>query len=212
MEPYDRDALDRDGFVVVPGVLDPDTVDRLRAAFDGPVVVAEPTGTQHVELGPDTPHLDAWTALADHPVLVPAAHQLLGDVATGVRVHGRNPRPGFGQQGLHADAPLRGPDDPVFGLTSLWMLDPFTVDNGATRVVPGSHRPLRPLPKHLAQPNARHPHEVVVTGPAGAVLLFSAHLWHSGRENRSTGPRRTVQLVVRPASGLDPDAGQPTPR
>jgi len=81
-------------------------------------------------------------------------------------------------------------------VTALWMIDAFTDDNGATRVVPGSHRLTRPPPPSFAQPLARHPDERVITGAAGTVLVFNGHLWHSGRRNTSAGPRRAGQMVI----------------
>ena len=47
------------------------------------------------------------------------------------------------------------------------MPDAFTKDNGATRVVPGSHRITKSIAKSYAQPLAHHPQEVIVTGPSG---------------------------------------------
>jgi ectoine hydroxylase-related dioxygenase (phytanoyl-CoA dioxygenase family) len=85
---------------------------------------------------------------------------------------------------------------PFMVMTAIWMLDDFTIDNGATRIVPGSHTITEPLAKMLAQPLARHPREIVITGRAGSVLIFNGHLWHSGRKNESDGPRRCVQMVV----------------
>jgi len=85
-------------------------------------------------------------------------------------------------------------------MTAIWMLDDFTIENGATRVVPGSHVVTTPLAKALAQPLAHHPREIVITGRAGSVLIFNGHLWHSGRKNESRGPRRCVQMVVQRAT------------
>jgi len=82
-------------------------------------------------------------------------------------------------------------------ITALWMLDDFSAENGATRVVPGSHLIVRPLAKDYAQPLAHHPDEKVVIGRAGDVLIFNAYLWHSGRRNESQGPRRAVQMSMR---------------
>jgi ectoine hydroxylase-related dioxygenase (phytanoyl-CoA dioxygenase family) len=76
----------------------------------------------------------------------------------------------------------------------------FTVENGATRVVPGSHRVTRPISKSFAQPLARHPDEYIAVGRAGSVLMLNGHTWHSGRQNNSTGSRRSVQMVVRRTS------------
>ncbi len=188
-----RAALDRDGYVVVPGALDPRSVEQLRLAFEH---APQQSGTQHVEVTADLPGYAAWQALATHPALIEAADHVLARAYEAPQVHGRNPLPGFGLQGLHTDWIPRAQGEPYYVVTAICMLDPFAADNGATRVVPGSHLVMRPLPKPLAQPNAHHPAERTVTGTAGSLLVFNGHLWHAGQRNDSTRPRRAAQLVV----------------
>jgi len=188
-------ALDHDGYVVLVDALDQKWVTRLRRAFEGLPIQA--SGTQHVEIVDATPEVESWRALKCHPALVAAAEHVLGGSHRVVDIHGRNPLPGFGQQGLHTDAVPRAPGDPYSVFTALWMLDDFTVENGATRVVPGSHLHPRPIAKALAQPLAQHPNEIIPIGRAGSVLMLNGHLLHSGRRNDSKGPRRAVQMVVR---------------
>ena len=72
---------------------------------------------------------------------------------------------------------------------TIWMLDDFTPDNGATRVVPGSHKWGKRPQDVLADPGAPYPGEVLVTGPAGGVVIMNAHLWHGGTANRTAAPR-----------------------
>src|SRR5580693_8478543 len=77
--------------------------------------------------------------------------------------------PGQGHQNLHTD--WGGPVEPgaYQVCNSIWLLDDFTADNGATRVVPGSHR-FGNVPRlALTDPGAPHADEVLVTGPAGTV-------------------------------------------
>lgn len=193
--------LDEHGYSVLVGVLSPAEVARLCLAFERSPTPA--SGTQHITIDEQTPEADAWAELRVHPRIGAIAEHLLGLGYIVRDLHGRNPLPGFGQQGLHADWPTRAPGEPPAVLTALWMLDDFTVENGATRVVPGSHRELRPLPRALAQPLARHPDERVITGAAGSVLVFNGHLWHAGRQNQSARSRRTVQMVVQ-RGGLRP--------
>lgn len=179
--------LEELGYVVVAGALDSAHVDGLRRAFeDAP---AQEDGTQHVRLFDES--------LASHPAILESGRVVFGDAPFRVRdMHGRNPLPGYGQQGLHSDWKPRAPGEPFHVMSAIWMLDHFTVENGATRVVPGSHRITTPLAKSLAQPLAKHPEEKIVTGRAGDVLIFNGHLWHSGRKNESRAPRRCVQMVV----------------
>jgi ectoine hydroxylase-related dioxygenase (phytanoyl-CoA dioxygenase family) len=72
---------------------------------------------------------------------------------------------------------------------SLWMLDDFTALNGSLRVVPGSHRSGRRPQDVLADPQAPHPDEVLVTGRAGDLVIMNSHLWHGGTANRTDRPR-----------------------
>jgi ectoine hydroxylase-related dioxygenase (phytanoyl-CoA dioxygenase family) len=189
----DITALDSRGYVVLPQALAPDHVARLRRAFD----TQPPShGTQHIVVTEATPEHASWRALERHPSVLAAAAHVLGREFLVRDSHGRNPLPGFGQQGLHADWKPRRATEPFYVVTALFMLDDFTVENGATRVVPGSDRLAQPVPKSVGQPLAHHPEEVVVTGSAGSVLVFNGHLWHSGRRNTGRGPRRAVQMII----------------
>ena len=179
-------SLAENGYVVVRDALDSAHVDRLRAAFEG---AEQRDGTQHVPLFDES--------LATHRAVLDAGRVVFDGANFRVRdMHGRNPLPGFGQQGLHTDWKHRTRGEPFMVMTAIWMLDDFTIENGATRVVPGSHKIMAPLAKSLAQPLAHHEREVVITGRAGSVLIFNGHLWHSGRKNDSRGPRRCVQMIV----------------
>jgi hypothetical protein len=177
------------GYVLARALLNTDEVHDLRCAF-GP---AASGSTQHVALDSRTPSRGAWLALTKHPAVTGLFDALLGDYD--VTVHGRDPGPGAGGQGLHADRPA-GRLHAVDAITVLWMLDDFTYENGATRVVPRSHVGAAAVPRHVAQPGTTHPDEVVVTGHSGDALIFDAHLWHSGRENTSRSRRRAVQMAA----------------
>ncbi len=187
-------ALDRDGFVVVEGALDVAWIERLGRAFSE--APSQKDGTQHVLLSPTTPEIGAWEALRTHPMALQAAEHVLQAPFRVRDLHGRNPLPGYGGQGLHADWLPRSAVLPFVVVTAIWMIDAFTHDNGATRVVPGSHRITRPIARELAQPGAAHQDELVAVGPAGSVLLLNGHTWHSGRRNEGRGLRRAAQMVV----------------
>src|SRR5436305_1559351 len=69
----------------------------------------------------------------------------------------------------------------------MWALDDFTEANGATRVVPGSHR--------WSDRQPVDPDETVtITMPAGSVLFIVGTLWHGGGANRTDRPRLGVLL------------------
>jgi ectoine hydroxylase-related dioxygenase (phytanoyl-CoA dioxygenase family) len=72
---------------------------------------------------------------------------------------------------------------------TVWLLDDFTLENGATRVVPGSHLWRQRPQDALADPMAPHPQEVLVIGKAGSIAVMNSHTWHGGTANRTSAPR-----------------------
>jgi ectoine hydroxylase-related dioxygenase (phytanoyl-CoA dioxygenase family) len=95
-------------------------------------------------------------------------------------------------QPLHADSGAVKDDRGYWVCNSVWMLDDFTTENGAIRMVPGSHQ-WGQLPQHaLADPVGPHPDEVLLTGAAGTVVVMNAHMWHGATANRSPGQRRAM--------------------
>jgi ectoine hydroxylase-related dioxygenase (phytanoyl-CoA dioxygenase family) len=107
-------------------------------------------------------------------------------------LNGRAALPGQGHQALHVD--WRGavaPGDYQI-CNSIWMLDDFTEANGATRVVPGSHRWGRVPAEAMGDPRAPHADQVLVLGQAGTAVIFNSHLWHGGTQNRTDQPRRAL--------------------
>lgn len=81
---------------------------------------------------------------------------------------------------LHSDQGYM-PDATPYPVTAniMWMLVDFREENGATRVVPGSHRKVAP------RPWKDKPETVAVTGPAGTAFIFDGRLWHGTGENRT---------------------------
>lgn len=95
-------------------------------------------------------------------------------------------------QPLHADSGAVKDDRGYWVCNSVWMLDDFTTENGAIRMVPGSHQWGRLPQDALADPVAPHPDEVLLTGAAGTVVVMNAHMWHGATANRSRGQRRAM--------------------
>lgn len=92
-------------------------------------------------------------------------------------------------QPLHCDVGAIPDEKGYWVCNVIWLLDDFTTENGATRVVPGSHK-WGVLPQAvLPDPRAPHPDELLLTGPAGSVVVMNAHLWHGGTANGTASPR-----------------------
>jgi ectoine hydroxylase-related dioxygenase (phytanoyl-CoA dioxygenase family) len=96
--------------------------------------------------------------------------------------------PGQEAQPMHEDTqqiPLQRPHPPI-SVNAMWALSPFTEENGATRIVPGSHN-WADSPVYGGDYDT-----VAATMPAGSVMLFDSRLWHAGGENRSDARRFAI--------------------
>jgi ectoine hydroxylase-related dioxygenase (phytanoyl-CoA dioxygenase family) len=94
--------------------------------------------------------------------------------------------PGETEQPLRADdqlIPLPKPHVSII-CNSMWALTDFTIENGATRFVPGSHRADR-SPQPFGEPVETRAAEM----KAGSVLVFDGSIWHGGGANRTTERR-----------------------
>jgi ectoine hydroxylase-related dioxygenase (phytanoyl-CoA dioxygenase family) len=74
------------------------------------------------------------------------------------------------------------------------MLDDFTEQNGATRLVPGSHRWGVTPQEVVSDLYAPHPRETLLTGCAGTVVIMNAHMWHGGTANHTSAHRRAMHV------------------
>jgi ectoine hydroxylase-related dioxygenase (phytanoyl-CoA dioxygenase family) len=95
-------------------------------------------------------------------------------------------------QPFHVDMGLL-PDANGYAVCNcVWMLDDFTVENGALRVIPGSHNWGKKPQDELKDAYAPHPQELLVTGRAGTVVIMNAHAWHGGTANKTDKERRAL--------------------
>jgi len=92
-------------------------------------------------------------------------------------------------QPWHADSGAIADERGYWVCNSVWMLDEFTAENGATRMIPRSHAWRR-----LPEPGNTSclPGEELVTGEAGTVVVMNAHMWHGGTANRTDRCRRAL--------------------
>jgi ectoine hydroxylase-related dioxygenase (phytanoyl-CoA dioxygenase family) len=199
LSPSHAFELDSQGFVLLPNLLSSDRVRRMKARFDQLVSeegenagkeVHQEAGTARLsDLVNKDPMFDV--CFTEPRVLAGVAHVLGTDFKLS-SVNARAALPGAGLQSLHADwhEPVEPGEYQV--CNSIWLLDDFIAENGATRVIPGSHRSrLRPTDV-LADPAADHPEQRLLLAPAGSVVIFNSHTWHGGTLNRTAFPRRAA--------------------
>jgi ectoine hydroxylase-related dioxygenase (phytanoyl-CoA dioxygenase family) len=195
-----RDSLDRNGYAVFPALMSPEAVAEVRAAIieleereDAAGAGTNPRDPGAIRID-DVNHKGAiFDQLWQHPVLLACMAHYLGDFRLS-SVTSRASRPGQGHQRMHADY-WGSLEDGYVACNSGWMLDDFRVENGATRVVPGSHLFGKRPEDVMEDPTALHPNEVRVTGPAGTLVVFNGYLWHGGTLNDTAEPRRGVFQV-----------------
>jgi hypothetical protein len=191
----DRSALAEAGWLRIPGAADTRALDAMRAAWErllqDPGFVRRSNNEGPERLGDDP----AFRPCFEHPYVMSAVAQMLDGDVNLIGFRGRDPRAGSGQQGFHVDSAAAVPPDRQIMVNAFWLLDDMDEANGATRVVPGSHRLSRIPNKSLSQPEARHPDALQIPARAGDVIVFSAHLWHSGMRNRSGAPRRIAMAM-----------------
>ena len=92
-------------------------------------------------------------------------------------------------QPLHVHAGAVADEAGYWVCNTIWMLDDFTVENGATRMIPGSHTWRRAPDPGMTGPVAG---EELVTGKAGTVVVMNTHMWHGGTANRTDHCRRAL--------------------
>lgn len=186
-------ALDRDGYAVVEGALDADEVAAARAELAA-ILESTPSGRDNFE-GRKTRRVYALFAKtrafdhpATHPLVLEVLDRVLGEyqlsAPTGIEI-------GAGEvaQPLHPDDALYPVPRPHTELVVnvMWPLDDFTEANGATRVVPGSHRWVDEQPGPETE-------TLAVEMPAGSALIYLGSLWHGGGANRTARSRVGVVL------------------
>lgn len=192
-----QQALDRDGFVVLPHFCSPDLLRALQTRIEE---LFEQEGENAGSEFRNEANARRLANLVDKGDLFRQAifrEDLLELIAAvlGPRfklssLNARSTDPHTDDpQPLHVDMGLL-PDERGNAVCNVvWMLDEFTPDNGATRVVPGSHRWGHRPQEAMTDPLQPHPEEILVTAPAGSVAVINAHTWHGGTANRTARPR-----------------------
>ncbi|MEE2682515.1 MAG: phytanoyl-CoA dioxygenase family protein [Actinomycetota bacterium] len=191
--------LDRDGGVIIEGILNDEALDEVRSDLF-PYLDASATGTNDF-WGFETKRVGALMArspkcreLALHPLINSLCGEYLNPYSDGYQLHFTQAisiGPDEDPQVLHRD---RG----VWGgylnrsietqFSTIWAISDFTSTNGATQIVPGSHKwdkDRQPTENEIA----------LATMPAGSIMIYNGSVLHGGGRNTTSNEYRLAVLL-----------------
>ncbi|HTV91715.1 MAG TPA: phytanoyl-CoA dioxygenase family protein [Verrucomicrobiae bacterium] len=197
------DALRYQGFAVVEDVLSPAFCDRARTALykarDGIYAelgedrlrAAGELGTLRLPLRYD----ETFFAFLEVPEVLALIDATVGPTAILHLMNGfilpsleRTATPTTYQNSFHRDFP-RYMQGYLASINTLFAVDTFTAENGATLAVPATHqRDERPSEEYLNN------NVVPVEAPQGSMLVFDSTLWHSAGRNNSGRDRAALNM------------------
>ncbi len=209
------EQYENDGYVIFPEIMAAQEVERQRAAL-APFIEADIRGRNVFEgvesnriyamLGKDPIFADLIT----HPLQLAFAERELGKSCLLSACLAINLHPGETVQPWHMDDDhCRQPlPRKALGVSTFWTIDPMTDENGATEIIPGSHKwakvelngankasdfATKDSGDQSADPGA-HEDAIKAVMPAGSLMIAKGNLWHRGGANRSQATR----LIVTP--------------
>ena len=187
------------GFCIVPDVLPASRLELARQALYRAADEDRARGREQkfqLDYAHDDTNQRVWNVLSRDPIFADLVEDplalglvkstigwpaLLGNISANIT------GPGGGEMVLHADqifVPEPWPANPQ-GVNVAWCVDDFTDENGATRVVPGSHRLNRkPTPDEAAKDS------IALEAPAGSIIVMESRVWHKTGNNRTEAQRR----------------------
>lgn len=189
-----RAGLREKGFATIRGAFRGSELETAIAAYDRAVATARPEdckeGATSIRVNALLDRAPELAAILTHQPLLDAAAALIGGPFKLSAFHARSIRPGAAAQALHQDVAPGEDGWPLLGF--ILMIDPFQVENGATRFLPESaHR--RALPEEPPLSGLEY-----ACGPAGSLLLFDGSVWHGHSANMTAWWRRSVQGALIP--------------
>jgi ectoine hydroxylase-related dioxygenase (phytanoyl-CoA dioxygenase family) len=195
-------ALVEVGYCIVPGVLGADELAVARAALDREAAEDDAAGIA-LRYGPDASNQRLWALLnrgeefvplATHPLALEVVRARMGPDVLLSNLSANITGPGGDHEigRLHTDQGFLPEPWPYLLATNvMWFLDDFTERNGATVVVPRSHRTTTIPPADLA-PSA----PACLAGPAGSMAVVDGRLHHATGLNRTRDQRRRGILAT----------------
>jgi ectoine hydroxylase-related dioxygenase (phytanoyl-CoA dioxygenase family) len=189
--------LDEDGYTIVEDAIEPELVAELATNLRDLESFFEVAPAGNSFEGAQTLRVynllalgRVWERVPVHPSVLPLIEHVLDPGCLISSLSSITILPGEIAQPIHADdqlLPIPKPHIPTV-CNSMWALTDFTDANGATRLVPGSHR-------YDHSPDyGREYDSIAAEMPAGSVLIWHGSLWHGGGANRTDAARVGIAM------------------
>lgn len=201
------DAIAAQGYTIIEGVLQPAEADALREDLErieqdeGIVPARNPFEGHHtVRIYNLLARGDVYARIPVDPLVLPVVEAVLDSGCLVSSLSSIAIGPGESHQMLHSDDQVIGlpRPHPALVCNTMWALTDFTAANGATRIVPGSHRSDRcPDPRGDAEAEAG---AIPAEMPKGSVLVWHGSLWHGGGGNQTS--HRRVGIAMNYCAGF----------
>ena len=191
------ERIDRDGYTIIPDVLSKDDADSLVADLERldrelgiDFASNDFEGRKTRRIYNLLVHGPRYQAIPVHPRVLPVVDGVLDpgclvSSLSSIAIH-----PGERAQPIHADdqlLPLPKPHVPTV-CNTMWALTDFSERNGATRLIPGTH-------KSDANPRYGADYDSIAAEmPKGSVLVWHGSLWHGGGANQSDAVRVGIAM------------------
>jgi ectoine hydroxylase-related dioxygenase (phytanoyl-CoA dioxygenase family) len=190
------ERIDEQGYTIVEDAIEPDLVDELSDTLmaletDLGVVPAANSFEGHhtIRIYNLLVHGDAFARIPAHDNVLPIVEGVLDPGCLISSLSSIAILPGETAQPIHADdqlIPIPKPHPPTV-CNTMWALTDFTEQNGATRLIPGSHK--------AGNPDYGQPYDSIAAEmPKGSVLVWHGSLWHGGGANRADDRRVGIAM------------------
>ncbi|MGH7813252.1 MAG: phytanoyl-CoA dioxygenase family protein [Candidatus Binataceae bacterium] len=189
--------IDRDGYTVVENAIEAGLIDFIaseltRVERERHIVPANNAfeGRKTTRVYNLLVYGKTFEAIPVHPAILPIVEGVLDDGLLVSTLSSISIGPGEAAQGIHTDDILIPLDKPHRAIicNTMWALTDFTEENGATRLIPGSHK-WDHNPEYGKQYDS-----IPAEMKTGSVLVWVGSLWHAGGANRTGRPRIGIAM------------------
>jgi ectoine hydroxylase-related dioxygenase (phytanoyl-CoA dioxygenase family) len=190
-------AVEAQGYTIVENAIEPALIDELnetllRLEHDMNVVPAKNSfeGHKTVRIYNLLALAPVFQRIPVHTNVLPVIEGVLDEGCLISSLSSISIDPGEKGQPIHADdqvMPVAKPHAP-FVCNSMWALTDFTEENGATRIIPGTHK------WDHSPTYGQHYDSIPAEMPKGSVLIWHGSLWHGGGANKSDKRRVGVAM------------------